>query len=395
VIEKKRHKPRRRGSVIQRSPGTWLVRLTIATDPVTGKQYRDSKVIKGTKADAERYLTERLSRTDAGDPTVDVALKRQTLGEWLREYFSTWSGNLAPRTKHKFQENLDLYIPDSLRAVRLSALTATTLQHHFNELSSRVSWSTMSYTHRVLRARLNDAVTHGRIARNPMTQVRLPHKPHSEIRTLTPDEAKRFLAAAEDDRFGALWSLLLLTGLRPAEALGLKWEDWSDGALQIRRSLVRTKTEEGPAWTLEDTKTKRARVVSLPELAVRLLQDQKRKQAAERLAVGPLYVNNDLIFANHVGGPLNLNTEVSRHYKHVLKAAKLGDMRLYDLRHSAATLLLAAGEHPKVVQERLGHSTITLTLDTYSHVQPDMQKRAAERLDDLLSPKRLASRTAN
>src|SRR5262249_15287353 len=160
-------------------------------------------------------------------------------------------------------------------------------------------------------------------------QVQLARRPHVERATLTPHQARLFLDSASEDRFGALWSLLLLTGLRPGEALGLKWPDLNGETLQVRRALVRTRTEKGVRWSLEDTKVDRARVVALPKMAVPLLTEHRRKQAAERLAAGKLYENNELIFATQIGTPLNLNTEVPRHFKKVLSSAGLPEMRLY------------------------------------------------------------------
>jgi integrase len=401
---------RRRGTIEQRGADKWLVRVTFGTDPTTGKQYRGSKLIAGRKKDAEKYLTNWLGRADTGEQPVVTALRKQTLGEWLDEYWKTWSGGLHARTRAKFEENLKLYVPLGLMTIRLVNLSPRHLQSMFNDLAAKgLSWGTLSYTYRVLRARLNDAVTHDRLHVNPMSKVSLPARPHSERRTLTPEQAALFLEKAEENRFGALWSLLLLTGLRPGEALALKWDDVDGNSLIVRRSLVRVRSDRNSGkriawdWELKDTKTGRSRVVSLGARAVRVLQELRRGQAEERLRAGSLYKESGLVFATHFGTPLNLNTEVPRHFKTLLAvvadALELeGDehaaflrLRVYDLRHSAATLLMGAGEHPKVVQERLGHASITLTLDTYSHVQPHMQRRAAERLDDLID---IAARAA-
>jgi integrase len=373
-------KTRRSGTIVPRGKGRWLVRVSPGINPTTGKRLRVNKIIAGKKADAEKYLTDMLGRNDTG---VSIALSRQTLGEWLNEYWSTWSGDLAPRTKQKFQENIRLYVPTRLLATKLTALTPRHFQEAYNEMQAAgLARGTIAYTHRILRARLNDAVRLGRIVRNPATVgVTLPARPHTEARTFTQAEARRFLDAVRADRYAAFWTLLLLTGLRPGEALGLKWQDWDGATLRVQRSLVRL---SGGAWELKSTKTGRPRVVSLPELAIRALREHRQKQLEERLLVGASYTDNGLMFATHFGTPLNLNTEVPRRFKRMLRDAGLPNLRLYDLRHSAATLLLAAGEHPKIVQERLGHASITLTLDTYSHVLPDMQRRTAERLDAML-----------
>jgi integrase len=136
---------------------------------------------------------------------------------------------------------------------------------------------------------------------------------------------------------------------------------------------------------LDETKTRRARTVALGERVFKAFEKQRRLQAQARLILGATYEDHGLVFASETGAPLSAQNVSSRYFKPLLKSAGLPDVRLYDLRHSHATLLLAAGEHPKVVQERLGHATITLTLDTYSHVVPGMQERAAQRLDALLA----------
>ena len=199
------------------------------------------------------------------------------------------------------------------------------------------------------------------------------------MRCLTPEQAKRFIAAAASDRWTALWVLLVTTGLRPSEALGLRWTDLDAEKLRVQWALVRV---PGAGWSLAETKNKKGRTVTLPAVAHRPL---RRWQAEERLRLGAGYLEQGFMFATASGQPLDLTNLKKKHFKPLLKRAKLPDIRLYDLRHTAASLLLANGEHPKVVQEMLGHFSITLTMDTYSHVMPDMQEQSAARLDALLS----------
>ena len=181
-----------------------------------------------------------------------------------------------------------------------------------------------------------------------------------------------------------LFLLLLHTGLRPGEALALKWQDLDldQGRLSVQRVLL----EKG-VFAQPKTEGSR-RVVTFGKTVADELRKHSSAQAAERLEAGPKYVNQDLVFATTTGAPACLNVVVRRHFKAVIKAAGLPERtRLYDLRHTCATLLLAQGEHPKIVADRLGHSTIKLTLDTYSHVLPHMQERAAEKMDDILGSK--------
>jgi hypothetical protein len=172
--------------------------------------------------------------------------------------------------------------------------------------------------------------------------------------------------------------------MRPGEYLGLRWADvdLERGRVVVQRAVA----WQAGAWSFTEPKTPRSRrSIPLPPSVVRLLREHRRQQAAERLAAGHRYQHLDLVFATETGTPIDLRNLAQRHFKAVLKAAGLPPtIRLYDLRHTSATLLLAAGEHPKVVSERLGHATILLTLDTYSHVLPTMQQGAAERLERAL-----------
>jgi integrase len=174
--------------------------------------------------------------------------------------------------------------------------------------------------------------------------------------------------------------------MRPEEYLGLQWKDinFERGTVTVRRALVWRR--KGGGWILEEPKTPQSRrTIPLPVSVLRSLTEHKRKQAEERLRAGTDYQNHDFVFAGEFGTPLLTSNIFRRHFKPILTTAKLPDsIRLYDLRHTCATLLLAAGENPKVVSERLGHASIVLTLDTYSHILPTMQQAATAKLESLL-----------
>lgn len=162
----------------------------------------------------------------------------------------------------------------------------------------------------------------------------------------------------------------------------MKWQDidFEKGRVHIQRAFSRTKG----GWSLEEPKTPQSkRSIPLPVSVTQDLTEYKRKQAREKLRAKQ-YKDHDLVFAGKTGEPPDQRNIVNRHFKPILKKAKLPEIRLYDLRHTCATLLLAAGENPKIVSERLGHSSVTLTLDTYSHVLPDMQEKAASKLEKIL-----------
>ncbi|MEW6731883.1 MAG: site-specific integrase [Acidobacteriota bacterium] len=205
---------------------------------------------------------------------------------------------------------------------------------------------------------------------------------------MSPEEAARFLAAAVQSRYGAVFEFALATGMRPGEYLGLQWRDvdLEKGIVTVKRSLIWK--NKGDYYYFSEPKTLRSnRSIPLPRSVIFSLIKHKRKQAEERLRAGASYGNLDLIFATPEGSPLKPRN-MREAFKVVLKNAGLSSsIRLYDLRHTCATLLLVAGENPKVVSERLGHSSITLTMDVYSHVLPNMQEAASAKLENILFSK--------
>ncbi len=410
---------RRRGTIEARGPDRWLVRVTEGRDHTTGKLRRASQTVTGTRKDAERALTELLRKADQG---TALPRGRLTLGEWLEEFHRVWSAGLGPQTRETAQEAIRSWLPPTLRQARLRGLQPRPFQELYNALTARgLSPATVGGLHRVLHSRLEAAVRLGHLAQNPLAQVSPPAVPQREYRVFTPAEAQVFLEEVHRDDHAALWLLLLTTGLRPGEALGLQWPDLQGTQLAVRRALLRL---AGGVWQLAETKTRRGRTIPVPAPTLKALQRHRARQSALRLSLGGAYVGHGFIFASGTGEPLWWENLTRRHFTAILartalrlaslelpappakgstRAARrawaqararvearaleltgLERMRPYDLRHSAATLLLAAGEHPKVVSELLGHAKITLTLDTYTHVVPGMLDQAARRMEALL-----------
>ena len=206
------------------------------------------------------------------------------------------------------------------------------------------------------------------LSRNPAEMVQLPKQQRQAMRALSPLETKRFLDAVAATRHAALFQFAVTAGMRPEEYLGLQWKDvdFKAGAAIVQRVVVYR--QKGGGWQFTEPKTSRSRrTIPLPVSIVRALHEHKRQQNEHRLLLGPEWHNHDLVFCSDLGTPLNLQNLTQRHFKPALRQAGLDEaIRLYDLRHNCATLLLQAGENPKVVSERLGHASITLTLDVYS-----------------------------
>jgi integrase len=357
---------------------------------------------------------------------------RLTLHAWLEQYKTTWSGGLASQTRENAEQLLKCYVPAPLMAKPLQALNSADFQGLYNAMTARgLAPATVGAVHRVLRSRLNEAVNQELLARNPILKTKLPASKPTDGRWLSPAEAVIFLDEAERDDYTALWAMLLLTGLRPGEALGLKWEDVQGDRLAVRRALVRL---AGGGWELQGTKTGRERNVTLPADVARCLTRHRARQAERRLLAGAEYMQLGFIFANDFGHPLHWTNLAARNfapllervahrllgqaiptfdpkghshkarserYKTVraagavaLEKTGLSKMRPYDLRHSAATLLLAAGESPKLVSVMLGHANIGITMDVYSHVIPDLQDSSARSMERVLAGARVGARTA-
>jgi integrase len=203
--------------------------------------------------------------------------------------------------------------------------------------------------------------------------------------TGTAEETKTFLKKAKNDKWYTAFLIALETGMRPEEYLGLQWADvdFERGNVTVRRALVWLK---GGGWRFEEPKTSQSRRnIPLTQIALTALRRHRKEQAEHLLKLGSNYQKHDLVSASELGTPYHWRNLSNRHFKKILEKAKLSKtFRLYDLRYTCATLLLSAGENPKIVSERLGHASIVLTLDTYSHVLPNMQQAATEKLERLL-----------
>jgi integrase len=241
--------------------------------------------------------------------------------------------------------------------------------------------------HAALHRALEAALRLGLVVRNVSDRADVPRKRHREMSVLSPEQVHTFFGSIAGNRYEALYILALTTGMRQGELLGLKWSevDLDDASLQVRASLQKVRG----TFILAEPKTARSRrKVALTALAVEALRRHHANQVAQCLALGPAWQDRDLVFTNRIGNPVDRIDLMRREFLPLLQAAGLPPMRFHDLRHSAATLLLRQGVHPKVVAEMLGHSQISMTLDTYSHVLPDMQRDATVALDRLLGRNR-------
>lgn len=243
-----------------------------------------------------------------------------------------------------------------------------------------LSARTIEYTNAVLQSAFRQAVRWKMLVEDPCVGVDLPRIKRREMEALSVEERRRFLAVAKETEWSALYALAMTTGMRPSEYLALKWSDidWQRGAASVCRTVQHSKT----GWLFDDTKRKRSRpVVKLQDFVVKALTGLRNTQP---LATHTgCQVEHDLIFRSGPGSPLR-QRNVKRKFRRLLETAAIRPIRLYDLRHTAATLAVAAGVSVKVISDQLGHASISFTLERYSHVLPSIQDEADARVERML-----------
>jgi integrase len=315
---------------------------------------------------------------------------RHTVGEYLDGWLTAVRPSLRDSTATSYDHTLRKWVIPRIGGLRLGTLTPARLSTLYGELlksgrlkgSGGLSPRSVAYTHRVLTHALKDAVSWGLLARNPAAHVDPPRVARPEMQVWSQEEVQRFLQAVADDRLYALWTVLLATGLRRGEALGLRWDDVD---LERRRlSIQRAVTVVDYEIQISEPKTARGRrSVSIDPTTAAVLAAHRKRQLKERMAWGPAWQDSGYVFTTEDGRVLHPQ-RVTLIFKRLGQQAGLPSIRLHDLRHTAATLALTAGIHPKVVSERLGHATIGITLDTYSHVGETLQDEAATRVAGLI-----------
>lgn len=370
--------PKRRGnkegSIFRRKDGRWCAQISIQGRRLTkyGK----------TQGECREWLQEIRNQIDEG-MTVEGA--RTTMDKFLDNWLHTVKPSLRPNTWKQYAQIVNQHIKPDLGKIRLKDLRPDHIQKLYSsKLEAGTGVRTVRLTHAVLHRALNQALTWELVRRNPSDRVDLPKKQHQEMQALDVEHTRTFLQVTEGHRFEALFYLAISTGLRQGELLGLQWNDldFETGKLQVRRQLQRVR---GEGVRLVEPKTAAGRrSITLGPTDLAKLKNHRKRQLEDRLLAGGRWKEQGLIFPSTIGTPLESSIAV-RNFKALLKKSDLPDIRFHDLRHTAATLMLQEGVHPKVVQERLGHSTISMTLDTYSHVLPNMQDDAVARMEKLLS----------
>jgi len=377
-----------KGSIRQRSKGSWEVCLDVGTN-ATGKRIRHFESVKGTKRVAQQRMHELLHTLEQGAYIKPTRLTvAQFLEEWLRDYVRT---NTAPRTAERYQEIVRIHLIPALGSFPVLVLQPHHIQKYYGSAleSGRrdgkggLSAQTVHHHHRVLYEALKYGVKHGILVRNVAEAVDAPRPERKELAILAASDVQLILDACKETSYYVLFFTLAYTGLRRSEMLGLRWGDvdLQKSTLSVVQVLHQLR---GGKYIFREPKTKRSRrqIALSPSLAIVLWEHRLKQEHAGKLLGKPLE-SADLVFSHPDGRPIRPDS-VTRAFPEIAESVGLRGVRLHDLRHAHATILLQQGVNPKIVQERLGHSSVSTTLDIYSHVLPGLQEAAARQFDESL-----------
>lgn len=334
-----------------------------------------------TKREAEAALAKWLVEIDRG---TAVEPSRMTVADLATKWLDTVAAHrVKPTTLNTYRSTIEKHIVPYLGNVLAQRLTADTISAFYAaRLKAGASPRIVRQCHLRLSQIMQQGEKWGLVYRNPCSLVEPPRTVYQRGATWSPEEAQRFLAAAESDIYSPLWLLLLSTGLRRGEALGLRWRDFNpdERLIRVSQSVVLL----GDTPIVQEPKTSAGRrSVKLPPEVIAALQAHRIKQLTHIMAHRDNYDDHDLVFARPDGKPIHPH-RLYKHFRAIIERAGVPRIRIHDLRHTHATLLLLSGQPVHVVSERLGHASTSITMDTYAHVLPDMQDRAVDAIGGLL-----------
>ena len=378
-----------RGNLRQRSKGSWTLTLSWRED---GRLKQSYHTVQGTKREAEKRLAEVIHQMDTGEYSPpDKTTVRAFLERWLKDY--VWrEDSLSVETAQVYQIIIEKHLIPALGSIALQKLTGDRIESYYTDKLANgrrdgkggLSPRTVRHHHRLLHVALEHAVKKQLIQRNPADQVVPPKYRQKEMKTFEQDGLTGFLESIRDSEYYPLFYTFLFTGLRRSEALAIRWQDVDVdlGYISVNRTLHQVNDKSFTYQTPKSDKSRRT--VALPPSLSIVLRQHRDSQRAQRLVFGLPVGDADLVFAHADGTPL-LPHSITNAWKRLVKQAGFQGIRLHDSRHSHATMMLKQGVNPKIVSERLGHSSVVITLDTYSHVIPGLQEAAARAFDDGLN----------
>jgi len=364
------------GSIYRRKDGRWVASLTL-------EDRKRKYFYGGTRKEVQEALKTALHEQQQG---TLVTGPQQTLGTFLDQWLEQAHRHVIRSSTYPgYRAILDKHIIPELGHIRLQHLTPRHIQAFYDKkLNEGLSPATVRRIHAILHRALDTAVQWNLIGRNVSNMVSLPRIGGSKIQPLTEEQAKLLLQAVRGQTLEAVITVALVTGMRMGELLALRWSDvdLGTGSIQVQHTINRY--GKGGLIESEPKTAAGKRRVMLPPFASDILKEHRARQTTVKAKVGAAWKDNNLVFCNGVGGFIESNN-LRVMFRQLLEKAGLPRIRFHDLRHSAATLLVSMGVNPKVIQELLGHSHVSITLQVYSHMLPSMQKEAIDKLEGFFS----------
>lgn len=377
-----------KGHLKKRSKDSWTIVVDLGLK-ANGKRNQKWKSIKGTKKEAEALLARMLTELEDG---VYIEPNKTTVTEYLTKWLASIDATLSAKTYERYEEIINKhFIPNighhklnKLQPLHIETLYADMLRNGRIDGKGGLSKTTVEHHHRVLKKALSKAVKWQYLRRNPCDAVDPPKPEKKDIQTLTVEETQQFIGKAKSSTIYLPVLLAVTTGIRLGEVCGLRWMDidLDNKRLSIRQVMCESRRY---GVIIKEPKTKNSkRSITLSKTTVEALRQYKAEVSKLRLQLGIGLKKEDLIFEKTPGDRMT-PTRVSSAYNWFIHKNKLKRVSFHALRHTHATHLLEGNIHPKIVSERLGHATIGITLDTYSHVLPNMQEEAANKIDELFN----------
>jgi integrase len=381
-----RRRGRGEGSIRERKDGRWEVRVDLGRGP-NGKRRRKS-AFAATQAEAVKLLKRLAGRAVDGQL---LNTSTPTVSSYLEDWFATNAETWRPSTRRGYRGSIDRFLVPAFGSLRLEQLSPQIIQRWLvDHKTAHGARRRIALAHATLRSALTDAQRLQLVSINAATLVKVPRSTVRQIKALDVAESRALLATAGKHRLGALFSVALACGLRLGEATGLRWEDvdLTTGEIRIRQQLQRV----GKRLMLQDLKTaKSRRTLALPQVCLDAIRAHRTRQLEERLKAGQDWEDTGLVFTTYARRGSGRKVGRGLHPRNVLRTlyalldtAKLPRVRFHDLRHSAASLLIAEGVELVEVSMLLGHSELRVTADLYSHLQRQTAAKAARRMDAVL-----------
>lgn len=380
------------GTIRKRSDGRWEGIASIEIDGIKKKKSVYGKTQKEAREKLQQVLMD--SKNGILIETESVSLENW-LFTWLNVYKKV---TLKQTTFENYMLNYNTHIKGSnIGKLPINKLTATLIQNFYNNKASAgsnrgegLSASTIKHLHILISGALEDAVRKSMINKNPAKLTILPKKRKQEIIPLTEKEVGRFLTEAKNDRLYALYVLEIFTGLRRGEILALQWSDidFKQKRIKVTKTLSLIKANEEDMQetgkknklVLTPPKTEKSiRTIPIQDNVIKILKEHRKLQGLEKMRYADIYNDLNMVFAKEDGNFIYAR-DFLRQYQNILKKAGIEKKRFHDLRHTFATILINENENPRVIQELLGHSTITTTMDVYSHVLESTKKKSVEKI---------------